>query len=295
MSSTLNVKPWIMAARPKTLFAGMGPVIMGLAIAYSDQHALSTPIAVLTLACCLLMQIGTNLVNDYFDFAKGTDTSDRLGPVRVTQAGLLPPQSVKRGYQLVLALAFILGIPLMISGGPLIIAIGGASLLAAYAYTGGPIPLSYLGLGEILALIFFGPIAVAGTYYLQTHQLSLTPVLYGLIPGFLSWSIMAVNNLRDREQDRLNHKRTLAVRSSELGARLIVIFGIILSQVLCVNAFFTLGNKWALASLLLTALFYKTWQRVLTAPLDSRLNDCLAAIGKFLFLNCLLFALGMIF
>ncbi len=285
---------WILAARPKTLFAGISPVIMGLALAYAYQHQIDVTIATLTILCCLLMQVGTNLVNDYFDYAKGTDTAQRIGPVRVTQAGLLEGHQVKRAYQLVLALAFIFGIPLMVTGGPIIIAIGLASLLGAYCYTGGPYPLSYYGLGEVMALIFFGPVAVAGTFYLQTHTLHPAAMLYGLLPGFLSWSILAVNNLRDREGDKLNHKRTLAVRSSELGARLIVIFGVVLSQVISLNAFFNLNNKLTLATLLITALFYKTWKKILLGPIDRDLNNTLADIGKFLFLNCLLFSLGLI-
>lgn len=289
-----QTQSWILATRPKTLFAGLSPVIMGLALAYVHQAKLNLSVALLTILCCLLMQVGTNLVNDYFDFKKGTDTGERIGPVRVTQAGLLSATQVKRAYQSVLALAFLLGIPLMITGGPVIITIGLASLLGAYCYTGGPFPLSYYGLGEVMALIFFGPVAVAGTFYLQTHEMHPAAIIYGLLPGFLSWSILAVNNLRDRAGDRLNNKRTLAVRSSELGARLIVIFGIVLSQVISVNAFFNLGNKLSLATLLLTALFFKTWKKILTGPIDGELNNTLAAIGKFLFLNALIFSLGLV-
>ena len=289
-----TIKPWILASRPKTLFAGLSPVLMGLSLAYAYHPKINWPIAALTILCCLLMQVGTNLVNDYFDFAKGTDTHERIGPLRVTQAGLLSASQVKRGYQVVLALSFVIGIPLMITGGPVIIAIGIASLLGAYTYTGGPLPLSYLGLGEVMALIFFGPVAVAGTFYLQTHTMHPAAIIYGLLPGFLSWSILAVNNLRDRDQDRKNHKKTLAVRTSEMGARLIVIFGVILSQVISLNAFFNLNNNITLATLFVTALFYKTWKKVLVGPIDGELNEVLAAIGKFLFLNCLIFSAGMV-
>lgn len=290
----MNLKPWILASRPKTLPAGLGPVIMGLAFSYRGLDKLNIVVAVLTILCCLLMQIGTNLVNDYFDYAKGVDTHDRLGPTRVTQAGLLAPHHVKRGYQTVFALAFLLGIPLMIVGGPTIIAIGLASLIAAYAYTGGPIPLSYLGLGEVLALIFFGPVAVFGSYYLQTHFINPEVILYGLIPGFLSWSILAVNNLRDIDGDKINNKKTLAVRTGQLGARLIVIFGIIMAQVLNLNAYFLHQNNLAPLSLIVTLLFFKVWKTVLVDPISSKLNDVLAAIGKFLFINCLIFSLGLV-
>ncbi len=286
--------PWILATRPKTLFAGLSPVILGLALAYAFQHQINATVAALTILCCLLMQIGTNLVNDYFDYAKGTDTHERIGPVRVTQAGLISATQVKRAYQIVLALAFVLGIPLMITGGPVIVAIGLSSLLGAYCYTGGPYPLSYYGLGEVMALIFFGPVAVAGTFYLQTHTMHPAAILYGLLPGFLSWSILAVNNLRDRAGDRINNKRTLAVRTSELGARLIVIFGIVLSQVISLNAFFNLDNKLTLGTLLITALFYRTWKKILVGKIDGQLNETLASIGKFLFFNCILFSFGLI-
>lgn len=267
---------------------------MGLAFAYRDLEKLNTTVAILTILCCLLMQIGTNLVNDYFDYAKGVDTHDRLGPTRVTQAGILAPAQVKRGYQIVFGGAFLLGIPLMMTGGPVIVIIGLASLLAAYAYTGGPLPLSYLGLGEVLALVFFGPVAVFGTYYLQTHFLNLEVVLYGLIPGFLSWSILAVNNLRDIDGDRINGKKSLAVRVGLMGARLIVIFGIMMAQVLNLNAYFLHHNKIAPLSLIITILFFKVWRTVLIDPISSKLNNTLAAIGKFLFINCLIFSLGLV-
>jgi 1,4-dihydroxy-2-naphthoate octaprenyltransferase len=151
----LKTNPWILAARPKTILASIGPVLIGLSIAFHLSQKINTTIALLTLICAILLQIGTNIANDYLDFKKGVDTLERLGPVRVTSKGLISEDKMKKALILILSSAFLCGIYLMIHGGPFIVAIGLLSLYFSYGYTGGPFPLSYNGLGELAALLFF--------------------------------------------------------------------------------------------------------------------------------------------
>ena len=205
------MNPWILAARPRTLGAAIIPVLAGGALAISAS-AFDLLVSALILACAVLIQIATNFFNDALDHAKGADTASRLGPTRVTSAGLLPPRRVMTGAFLTLALAALLAFPLVLRGGGIILLIGILSLLFAYAYTGGPYPLAYLGLGEIFVVLFFGVIAVAGTFYLNALAFSAAAILAGLQIGLHSSVLLAVNNLRDLETDRTANKRTLAAR-----------------------------------------------------------------------------------
>lgn len=215
MSSPSRLGAWLLAIRPATLSAGVAPVLVGTAMATS-RGTFDLPAGVAVLAGALLIQIGTNLANDYFDFRKGGDTPDRLGPVRVTQAGLLPPESVLRGALLSLGVASIIGLYLVSVGGLPILVVGILSLVCAIAYTGGPFPIAYNGLGEVFTLLFFGFIAVGGTYWIHAESLSWDLLLAGGGVGALITAILVVNNLRDIETDARAGKRTLAVR---LGVR----------------------------------------------------------------------------
>lgn len=206
------VQVWCLAARPKTLTAAVVPVLVAVALAHNEGFNLRASLFLCALLSAVCIQIGTNFVNDAIDFKRGTDTADRLGPLRVTQAGLLRADQVLRGAWICFALAALLGVQLVLAGGWPILLLGLASLGAAYAYTGGPYPLAYLGLGDVFVVLFFGLGAVGGTYYLQTHTLSVSAVVASLAMGFLATVLLAVNNLRDREGDALTHKRTLAVR-----------------------------------------------------------------------------------
>jgi 1,4-dihydroxy-2-naphthoate octaprenyltransferase len=167
---------------------------------------------VAAFAGAILVQIGTNLANDYYDFVRGGDTANRVGPVRVTQAGLIPPEHVWRGMVVVLAAAAAIGVYLVFVGGWPIVWIGLASLLCAVAYTGGPYPLAYHGLGDLFVFVFFGLIAVGGTYWVQALALPADVILAGAGVGALSTAILVANNLRDLETDASSGKRTLAVR-----------------------------------------------------------------------------------
>lgn len=206
-----SARAWLLAIRPRTLSASVAPVAVGasLAAALGGFHA---PSALAALAGALLIQIGTNLANDVLDFHKGADTAERLGPTRVTAAGLLAPRTVALGAAGAFAGAVLVGLYLVARGGLPILVIGLASLACGYLYTGGPHPLAYRGLGDLFVLLFFGLIAVAGTVYVQTGAWSLQALLLGLSVGALSVTILTANNLRDRATDALAGKRTLIVR-----------------------------------------------------------------------------------
>jgi 1,4-dihydroxy-2-naphthoate octaprenyltransferase len=205
------MNPWILAARPRTLGAATVPVVTGCALALSAGGF--DPLAsALALICAVLIQIATNYFNDAIDHAKGADTAERLGPVRATSAGLLSARAMMTGGAVCLVVATILAIPLVLHGGWPILALGIISLFLAYAYTGGPFPLAYLGLGEIFVVLFFGIFAVAGTFFLNTLEFYWGAVLAGLQIGLHSSVLLAVNNLRDLETDRGANKLTLAAR-----------------------------------------------------------------------------------
>ena len=213
-----SFKIWLLAMRPKTLPAAMGPVIVGTAMAVGDQAFAFLP-ALAALLVSLLLQIGSNLANDVFDFKKGKDTEERTGPLRVTQAGLLTPGQVMSGMGVVFALALALGLYLAWVGGWVILALGIAAIISAIAYTGGPYPLGYHGLGEVFVFIFFGPVAVCGTYYVQAGYVSAAAWWASLPVGFLITAILVVNNFRDLPQDKKTGKRTIAVRLGPNGTK----------------------------------------------------------------------------
>ena len=207
-----------MAARPKTLTAAIAPVAAGTGLAVLHDTAAGLP-AVAALAVAVLIQIGTNLANDYYDFLRGGDTDERVGPVRVTQAGILPPEAVRRGMVVVLAAAMLVGVYLVAVGGWPIVWIGLASVACAVLYTGGPFPLAYHGLGDVFVFIFFGLVAVGGTYWVQGLAWPVDAVIAGAGLGALNTAILVVNNLRDMETDAKADKRTLAVRLGRRGTQ----------------------------------------------------------------------------
>jgi 1,4-dihydroxy-2-naphthoate octaprenyltransferase len=206
------------AARPRTLPAAIVPVLVGLAVA-SRARPIDWPTAAATLGAALLIQIGTNLANDYYDFVSGADTSERLGPTRITQAGLAEPTVVRNAALGVLALAGLIGIRLVVVGGLPILVVGVFSLILAIAYTGGPWPLAYHGLGDLFVFLFFGVIAVNGTVWLQGVGPSLFSLAASLPVASLATAILVVNNLRDIATDAHAGKRTLAVRLGAAAAR----------------------------------------------------------------------------
>ena len=211
-------RAWILAIRPRTLPAAAAGVIMGSALAWRDGFfRLDASLACLLAA--LLLQVGSNLANDVFDYERGTDTPERLGPMRVTQAGLLTASQVKVGMAVVFALAALIGLYLAWLGGWPIIILGIAAILSAIAYTGGPFPLGYYGLGDLFVFLFFGLAAVAGTYYVQAGFVSAAAWWMSIPPGLIITAILVVNNLRDLENDRKAGKHTLAVILGERGTK----------------------------------------------------------------------------
>lgn len=222
-----RLQAWIMAARPRTLPAAAAPVFLGSGLA-AGQGAFTLLPALAALAGALLIQVGTNLANDYYDHLRGGDTPERIGPLRVTQAGLMPPRTVRNGAFLVLGLALLIGVYLVWVGGIPVVIIGLASLVCAVAYTGGPFPLAYHGLGDLFVFIFFGLVAVGGTYWVQALAFGPQVLLAGAGMGALNTAILVVNNLRDLETDARAGKRTLSVRLGVAGTKFEFLFLVIM-------------------------------------------------------------------
>jgi 1,4-dihydroxy-2-naphthoate octaprenyltransferase len=212
-------KIWLLAARPKTLPAAVVPVLLGTAVAVHEGGFRFLP-AFICLVFALLIQIGTNYANDYFDYRSGADTDKRIGPVRAVASGLVAPQAMWRATLIVLGAAFVVGLLLVFYGGWWLVVVGILSIICAIAYTGGPYPLGYNGLGDVFVFIFFGLVAVMFTAYVQTGAFSWGAFWAGVGCGLLSVNLLVVNNARDIETDREAGKRTLAVR---LGTRFVVL------------------------------------------------------------------------
>lgn len=208
--TTSRLKIWAEAARPKTLSAGFIPVFVGASFAWADGD-FHTAASLVALLCALLIQIGTNFANDYFDFKKGGDSPDRIGFTRAVAAGIIPPETMLKATILTMSLAFLAGMYLVWVGGFVILAIGVLSLLFGILYTGGPFPLAYNGLGDLFVFIFFGIVAVMGTYYVNTLSWSEPVLIASLAVGALCVNILVINNLRDVNEDRVTGKRTLGV------------------------------------------------------------------------------------
>jgi 1,4-dihydroxy-2-naphthoate octaprenyltransferase len=213
------VKIWLLAARPRTLPAGVAPVLVGTALAAAEKSSLRIGAFIAALLGAVFIQVGANLSNDYSDARRGADTEDRLGPVRVTAGGLVPPKQVLTATYVSFALAVLCGVYLIIVAGWVILAIGSASILAGVLYTGGPRPYGYEGLGDVFVFLFFGLVAVTGSYYAQVERLEWEAFALAVPVGLLAAAILAVNNIRDAPTDARVGKRTLAVRLGRGRAR----------------------------------------------------------------------------
>ncbi len=289
-----RIKIWILAARPKTLWAAVAPVLIGTAMAFADgkAHWLS---AILAGVGAVLIQIGTNFANDYFDYKHGADEGERLGPTRATQAGLVTPAEMKRAFILTFALAVLAGLYLIYRGGWPILAIGIFSIIFGILYTGGPFPLGYYGLGDLFVLIFFGLVAVGGTYYVQALSINRLVILAGLAPGLFSTAILTVNNLRDIHTDRLAGKKTLAVRFGETFARMEYLFSVLFAGIIPIILFFlSVGHRYVLAATLILLMAIPSLKTVLTETPGKIFNQTLAETGKLLFYYSVLFSIGWI-
>lgn len=214
-----KLKPWILAFRPKTLTAALVPILVGTSLTAAMGYPIQWNISILALFASFFIQIGTNLINDAMDFKKGADTHERVGPTRITQSGKAQFKSVFASGILFFILALLCGIPLVLKGGMPILIVGVFSLLCGYAYTGGPFPLAYHGLGDFFVIIFFGIIAITGMLFLQTGVWSIEALIAGIQIGALATVLIAINNFRDLEGDRKVNKKTLAVRFGPLFVR----------------------------------------------------------------------------
>ncbi|WP_413289990.1 1,4-dihydroxy-2-naphthoate octaprenyltransferase [Bdellovibrio sp. HCB337] len=219
-----SIKNWLMAFRPKTLTACLVPIVVATALVKALHLPIDTDVVILALLASFFIQIGTNLVNDAVDFKKGADTEKRIGPQRVTQSGLFTYRQVMIGAAICFLLAVVCGVPLVMKGGTAILVIGILSVLMGYAYTMGPIPLAYFGLGDLFVILFFGLIAVMGVFFLHTHMWTFPSFWLGLQIGFHATVLIAINNLRDADQDRHVNKKTLAVRMGKSFARYEIAF-----------------------------------------------------------------------
>jgi 1,4-dihydroxy-2-naphthoate polyprenyltransferase len=284
---------WLLAARPKTLPAAAATAITGSAAAFYNNKFQPGP-ALACLLGALLLQIGANLANDVFDYYRGADAQERLGPLRVTTAGLLQPGQVLAGMWVVFGLAALLGAYLALAAGWPVLLVGLACILAALAYTGGPFPFGYYGLGDLVVFIFFGPVAVCGTYFVQARQLSGLAVICSLPMGFLITAILVVNNLRDIATDRAAGKQTLAVRLGANGARweyalclilayLAPLIFILLGRLPTWSGLYWLSLPWALQ------LLRDIWRDE-----GRQLNKALAGTGRLTLIYGVLFSLGLV-
>lgn len=287
-------RAWLMAARPATLTAALAPVAVGTACAWHAGGFRAGP-ALAALLGAALLQIGSNFANDVFDFEKGADTGERLGPTRAVQAGLLTPREMRFGMGVVFVLATLVGIYLTSVAGPAIVVLGTAAILSAIAYTGGPYPLGYHGLGDVFVLLFFGFAAVCGTAYVQALEVPLLAWAAAVPVGALATNILVVNNLRDRETDAVAGKRTLAVRWGRRGA-LAEYVGLMVAAYLVPVGLVAVGSTGPGVLLpWVTAPFAVRLVRAVSVDTGRALNASLVGTAKLVFLFGVSFALGIAF
>jgi 1,4-dihydroxy-2-naphthoate octaprenyltransferase len=289
-----TLRLWLLAARPRTLPAAVAPVLVGtsLAAAEDDFHVLPF---VAALIGSVFIQIGTNLSNDYSDARRGADTEDRLGPVRVTAGGLMPPKRVLVGTYVAFGIAVAAGLYLAAVAGWELLVVGAASILAGVLYTGGPRPYGYEGLGELFVFVFFGLVAVVGSYYVQTEDLRWEAFALAVPVGLLAAAILVVNNVRDIDTDSRAGKRTLAVKLGRDGARLLFA-AMITAAFAAPAATWALGglSAWLLLTLAAIPLAPPLVETVFTRSDGRALNGALADTGRLLAVFSLLLAAGVL-
>jgi 1,4-dihydroxy-2-naphthoate octaprenyltransferase len=289
-----HLRLWLLAARPRTLPAAIAPVVVGTSLALTED--VFRPLAfAAALVGSVFIQIGTNLSNDYSDARRGADTEDRLGPVRVTAGGLLPPRRVLVGTYLAFGIAVLAGAYLAAVAGWELLVVGAASIGAGVLYTGGPRPYGYEGLGELFVFLFFGVVAVVGSYYVQTEELVWEAFALSVPVGLLAAAILVVNNVRDIDTDRRAGKRTLAVKLGRERARLLFAWMLAVAFAAPLAVAAAGGLSWWLA---LTALAWPLAlplvRTVRTRTDGPALNDALAATGRLLAAFSLLLAAGVL-
>jgi 1,4-dihydroxy-2-naphthoate octaprenyltransferase len=293
MTNPNRLQTWWLAIRPRTLPAAAAGVVAGSALAFYDGAF--HPIRALTaLLVALLLQIGSNLANDVFDYERGADFARRHGPLRVTQSGLLTPDQVKRGMWTAFGLAGLLGLFLTFEAGWVVLLIGVAAIFSAITYTGGPFPLGYYGLGDLFVFLFFGMASVAGTYFVQAGLVSPAAWWMSLPIGMIIVGILVVNNLRDIETDRLASKHTLAVMLGERFAKGEFLFCVVVAF-LCLPLLCAFGVLpwWSLLTWMTLPVAWKL-TRVVLMEKGKMLNIALAGTGQLALAFSALFMLGLI-
>jgi 1,4-dihydroxy-2-naphthoate octaprenyltransferase len=285
---------WILASRPRTLPAAIAPVLVGTALAaYEDEFRVLPLLA--AMIGSTFIQIGTNLSNDYSDARRGADTEDRLGPVRVTAGGLMPPRHVLAGTYIAFGIAVTAGLYLAAVAGWELLVVGVASILAGVLYTGGPRPYGYEGLGELFVFVFFGIVAVVGSYYVQTEELRWEAFALAVPVGLLSSAILVVNNVRDIDTDRRAGKRTLAVKLGRDRARVLFTAMVVLSFAAPV-VILALGGltPWLLITLAALPLGVPLIKTVSSRSDGPALNGALAGTGRLLAVFSVLLSAGVL-
>ncbi len=288
------MKVWLLAARPKTLPAAIVPILVGSALAKASFGGFHLWVIVFAVASAVCIQIATNILNDAIDFEKGTDREDRVGPIRVTQSKMADSKSVLRAGILFLVMALVFGIPLVIFGGWPIVFIGLVSLFFAYGYTGGPFPLSYLGLGDFFVFVFFGLVSVGGIYYLHSQSIHWDALVAGAQIGLLCTVLIAINNLRDIEQDKVSNKKTLAVRFGKTFARYEITALLVVTY--CLSIYWAYTNFMSAALLSVLTIPYAIYivKSVFSMEPSEKYNALLAHSAKLLLIFGLAISLGFL-
>jgi len=278
---------WVEASRPKTLIASISPALIGTVLAW-NTGSFSLLTFLLTLMTGVAIQVGTNFANDYFDFLKGADTNERKGPRRVTQSGLVALPMMRKAIIVAFTLAAVSSAYLATIDGPYISLLAIIYIGLSLAYTAGPMPLAYLGLGDFFVLFFYGPVATLITYYLQTHEIPLHVGILGLCPGLISTAILTANNLRDVNEDRKCHKKTVVVRFGETFGK--IEYTVCIAAACCIPCLY---GHYLMPMLLIPA--FVPMKAVWTIQDKRLLNVPFAQTGKFLILYTLLLTISMVY
>jgi 1,4-dihydroxy-2-naphthoate octaprenyltransferase len=284
---------WFEAARPRTLPAAVAPVVVGSALAWHAGHFVPAA-AALCLGFGLLIQIGTNFANDYYDYFKGADTVARVGPRRAVAAGLISPQSMRGAMIGVFVAALLPGLALINWGGPWLLVVGVASILCGITYTGGPWPLAYQGLGDVFVFIFFGLVAVGATYFVQAGEWQAEVLLLAVPVGLLATNILVVNNYRDADTDAIAGKKTLVVRFGRGFARMQFSASLLGALLLLPVAGWRLGSAWLLLPWLLVPAAWTQCRQLKKGGSPAELITLLGATGRLLAAYALLLAAGLV-
>jgi len=286
-----SAEAWFLAARPKTLTGAAAPVIVAIAAAFASGYELAWVPAILCLLFALIMQVDANFVNDYFDFVKGVDTEERLGPERACAQGWIELEAMKRGIILTTTIACLVGLPLIYFGGWTMILIGLACVVFCFLYT---TILSRLGMGDLLVLVFFGIVPVCATFYLMTGKLDWNVVMYSIAMGLVTDNLLIVNNYRDREVDAKVGKKTLIVAIGEKATMLYLLLGFI-ATALVFFIYVKQNESWKVLLLLpYIFLHIKNYQKMVLIHHGKALNKVLGSTSAAIFLFAILLSLGIV-